>query len=267
MREIYRNYKPEIEHSPRWFFVGRTAAQAAIWASMRLEVVDGRSSPKPEPEPTVLAPTHRSNIDPFTTGIAAHRLGYGRIAYLAKESIPKPMGSRLAPDAAMGRRAIAATVDFVPNQVIQRIAGHPTKRGGEADKADVNNWGVHELEDMGISVVLFPEGTRKKTDLAVNGQLADGAAFIAIHADSSVTPIGNAGTDDIHLRRRRDNIVVNRFEDPIVASDYISAGDHDDPAIVRRAAKDMTADLASVLQESYAEAADLVDYLASGRKR
>ena len=265
MSEIDRDYRPKIEHSHRWFFVGRSAAQVAIWDTMKLEIDDRRHSPVAHPLPTVVAPTHRSNIDPFTTGVAAHRLGYGRIAYLAKEEIPHPLGSKLAPDASLARRALAQTVDFIPSQVIQRIAGHPTTRGGNADLEDINNWGVHELEDMGVSVVLFPEGKRKKAQLETNGPLADGAAFIAIHADSSITPVGNAGTADIKFQRRRDNIVVNRFEDPLVASDYIAPNDRNDPDTVKRAAKDMTADLADILQESYAEAADMVDYLASGR--
>ncbi len=264
MTEIDPTYHPKIEQSPRWFFVGRVAATGLVKATMRLETDDRRTGSRVTPA-TVIAPNHQSNIDPFTSAVASYENGFGQIAFLAKEQITNPAGSRVPEGDELWKKLVAQAarvVDFAPSQALQRIAAHPTKRGGNADKDDINNWAVHEMTRMGVSVESFPEGTRNKRgdDLL---PLKTGTAHMSIYSGRPITPVGNAGTRDIRLGHRRENVVVNVFTDPMHPDDYISRADIGDAEIVKRAAGDMTADLQMLLQEAYEEALDHRAFLLS----
>jgi 1-acyl-sn-glycerol-3-phosphate acyltransferase len=79
--------------------------------------------------------------------------------------------------------------------------------------------GARVIQETGISILLFPEGTRTHGELA---PFKDGAAYIAIKAGVPIVPIGLVGTRDILPRDSltlRGGTVKMRIGDPIPTLD------------------------------------------------
>jgi 1-acyl-sn-glycerol-3-phosphate acyltransferase len=67
-------------------------------------------------------------------------------------------------------------------------------RGNARDSLRSMSEGAKAIQEKGISVLLFPEGTRTQGEM---GSFKDGAAYIAIKAGVPIVPIGVMGTRHI----------------------------------------------------------------------
>ena len=117
----------------------------------------------------ILAPNHKSFLDPFFIGLAVHR----RLRYMAKIE--------------MFRRPFAG--------VLVRLGAFPVRRG-EADADAFETARV--LLERGETVVVFPEGTRVDQPDAL-GAPHHGAARLALATGAPIVPTAVAGTANLWL--------------------------------------------------------------------
>ena len=134
-----------------------------IW--FRFSVV-GKENLPPE-EPYILAPVHRSYLDPPVGGMVTAR----RQRFLGKESL--------------WRNRIAG-------RFLTIVGGFPVERG-TADRAALR--GCQEVLERGEPMVMFPEGTRQHGPIVRADLMHAGPAFVAARAGVPLVPMGIAGTD------------------------------------------------------------------------
>jgi 1-acyl-sn-glycerol-3-phosphate acyltransferase len=117
----------------------------------------------------IIAPNHKSLLDPFFVGMATRR----HVRYMAKTELFKgPLG-----------------------WLLLRLGAFPVRRG-EAD-ADALQTAVLILEGGGL-VVVFPEGTRIEDPHAL-GSPHHGAARLALQTGAPIIPAAIAGTHKLWL--------------------------------------------------------------------
>ncbi len=131
----------------------------------RMKVYGRENLPKP---PFILAPNHISNYDPPVVGIALKKY---EIYFLAKEEL------------------------FLPNKafayLITKLNAIRLRRGGI--DIDAMRTAVGKIK-KGYPVVIFPEGTRNKTDkLLLPGKA--GVAFLMMKANVPIVPTLIVGTN------------------------------------------------------------------------
>ena len=141
------------------------APMLRLWFRMHVE---GREH-LPAEGGVIIAPNHKSFLDPFFIGLATRR----RLRYMAKIE--------------MFRRPWAA--------LLLRLGAFPVRRG-EAD-ADALETARQLLED-GQAVVVFPEGTRVDEPDAL-GAPHHGAARLAVKTGAPIVPTAVAGTANLWL--------------------------------------------------------------------
>ncbi len=138
---------------------------AFLYHICRMKVYGRENLPKP---PFILAPNHISNYDPPVVGIALKKY---EIYFLAKEEL------------------------FLPNRafayVIEKVNAIRLKRGGI--DLDAMRIAIEKLK-KGYPLVVFPEGTRNKTDkLLLPGKA--GVAFLMMKANVPIVPTLIIGTN------------------------------------------------------------------------
>lgn len=141
----------------------RRAVRMSLFPYLRV-TCEGREILNTE-GPTILAPAHRSHLDSVIVAALSDR----RIRAIAKES--------LFTNPVLGR--VCATMGAIP------------VRRGEADLAAMK--AAKKLLDRGISMIVFPEGSRNHGDTI--GEIFDGAAWLAARTGAQVIPIGLTGTE------------------------------------------------------------------------
>ncbi|WP_298038701.1 lysophospholipid acyltransferase family protein [uncultured Microbacterium sp.] len=160
--------------------------------------VEGREK-VPTDGPVIFASNHLSFIDSIAIPVAAPR----PVHFLAKSTYFEGTGFR----GAMMRR------------FFQSIGAIPVRRG--AGQAALNALDQQRmLLDEGLSVALYPEGTRSSDGRLYKGRT--GVAFLALQSGAPVVPVGLIDTDKVMPRgakmpSMRPRITV-RFGDPIDVS-------------------------------------------------
>jgi len=174
----------------------------------------------PRSGPFVLAPVHRSFIDfGIVSGVTRRRMGY-----MGKESL---WDSTLL------------------GKFISALGAYPVNRGAP-DREALRR--TLALLERGEPLVLFPEGTRRTGP--VIDHLAEGAAYVASRATVPIVPVGVGGSE-------RALPKGTRFPRPVKI--HVIVGAPLTPAPVaegarhpsRRAVKDLTLQLQSVLQDLF----------------
>lgn len=152
-----------------------------FWPYLRIEV-RGNVENLNAAGPLIVAPTHRSNLDPPVVAGKSKR----RMRALAKHSLYKfkPLGRLFA-----------------------MAGGIPVERGA----ADREALRVAEmLLSAGEAMIVFPEGTRQ-SGRAI-GEVFGGVAYLAAKSSARVLPIAIAGTEEANPKGskliRRDHVVV-----------------------------------------------------------
>ena len=113
----------------------------------------------------IVAPTHRSNIDPIPLISMTHR----RMSFLGKDSLWKH----------------PVTAKF-----FDLMGGYPVSRG-TADREALRR--SIEVVSRGEGMVVFPEGARQSGPLVQ--ELFDGCAYIAARGNVPILPIGIGGSE------------------------------------------------------------------------
>jgi 1-acyl-sn-glycerol-3-phosphate acyltransferase len=117
----------------------------------------------------ILAPNHKSFLDPFFIGLVAHR----PLRYMAKVEMFRGPLARL----------------------LVRLGGFPVRRG-EADAEAVET--ARAILGQGGLVVVFPEGTRVDEPDAL-GSPHHGAGRLALEAGAAIVPVAISGTAHLWL--------------------------------------------------------------------
>ena len=145
--------------------------------------VSGREN-IPSDGPFILAPVHRSNMDiPIASAVTRRRM-----RFMGKDSLwrHKLFGS-----------------------MFSALGAFPVTRGS-ADLEALRR--CISVIDAGEPLVLFPEGTRQRSDIMQ--PLFDGAAYVALKTQVPIIPVGIGGSEDImpsgsaKIRRRRCAAVI-----------------------------------------------------------
>ena len=113
----------------------------------------------------VVAPTHRSNIDPFPLVGMTKR----RMSFLGKDSLWKTK---------------------VSAWFFSTMGGYPVKRG-IADREALKH--CIEVVTRGEGLLMFPEGTRQTGPVVQ--ELFDGTAYVAAKANVPILPLGIGGSE------------------------------------------------------------------------
>jgi 1-acyl-sn-glycerol-3-phosphate acyltransferase len=181
----------------------------------------------PENGPVVIAPVHRSNVDPVFTLFIAKR----KIFFMAKDSLFK--------------------IDFLAN-LFRHLGAFPVARG----TADRDSMAAAEtVLRSGKALVLFPEGTRRSGNAVTD--LHDGAMFVAARTQAVVVPVGIGGAERImpkgakYLRPTKVVVVIGDPIEPPSASDG--------GRIPRSLISAKTEELRMALQETYRESLAALD--------
>jgi len=160
--------------------------------------VEGRDK-VPADGPVIFASNHLSFIDSIAIPVAAPR----PVHFLAKSTYFEGTGFR----GAMMRK------------FFQSIGAIPVRRG--AGQAALNALDQQRrLLDEGLSVALYPEGTRSSDGRLYKGRT--GVAFLALQTGAPVVPVGLIDTDtvmpkDAKMPSMKKRVTV-RFGDPIDVS-------------------------------------------------
>jgi len=174
----------------------------------------------PKDGPFVLAPMHRSFIDfGLVSGVTRRRMGY-----MGKESLwrSKLLGG-----------------------FITMLGAYPVNRGAPDREALRRTLAILE---KGEPLVLFPEGTRRAGPLIEH--LHEGAAFVASRAGVPVVPVGIGGSERALPKGKRLPRPVKihvLIGPPLVPAPIAEGARH--PS--RRAVKELTVQLQSVLQDLF----------------
>lgn len=153
--------------SPRLYALVRVLATVALGLWFRLRVIGAEHVPAAGP--AVLAPNHKSLLDPLFLGLAIRR----HVRFMAKVELFRGPARPL----------------------LVRLGAFPVRRG-EADTEAVDTARAI-LRDGGL-LVLFPEGTRVEARDALAAP-HHGAARLAAEADAPIVPTAIAGTAHLWL--------------------------------------------------------------------
>lgn len=177
----------------------------------------------PKDRPVVISPVHRSNIDTILMAFVSRR----HMRYMAKDSLFRRRWSAL---------------------LISALGGFPVHRDG-ADRDALRT--CEAALRRGESVVVFPEGTRKRGPVVTN--LYEGAAFVALRCGVPIVPVGIGGSEGAmprgakFLRPVKIHIIVGEPIEPPPRSGVGSRGS-------RRQVHELTTQLQTELQRLYDEA-------------
>ncbi|CAH0138609.1 MULTISPECIES: lysophospholipid acyltransferase family protein [unclassified Microbacterium] len=160
--------------------------------------VEGRDK-VPVDGPVIFASNHLSFIDSIAIPVAAPR----PVHFLAKSSYFEGHGFTGA----------------VKRNFFQSIGAIPVRRGAGQAALDALDQ-QRRLLDEGLTVALYPEGTRSTDGRLYKGRT--GVAFLALQTGAPVVPVGLIGTDKVMpkgatIPSMKERITV-RFGDPIDVS-------------------------------------------------
>ena len=205
----------------------RRADPGALYAAVRVVVVPflrlwfrlhvSGAENVPASGGVIIAPNHKSLLDPFFVGAAAHR----RVRYMAKIEIFKgPFGPLLV-----------------------RLGAFPVRRG-EADAEALTT--AKEILRRGGAVVVFPEGTRVDQADAL-GAPHHGAARLALETGAPIVPAAVVGTAGLWfgpiLKPRRVRVAFLAPVTGVVAGEDVRRiiDDHVWPAVRREYGRQLAA--------------------------
>lgn len=140
---------------------------------IRFKITVNGSENIPKDGSVIIASSHKSELDPPLIGVTIKR----ELAFFAKEELFK-----------------IPVLGFI----IKNLNAFPVSRG-KSDRAALKK-SVEVLED-GNMLVIFPEGTRSKTDEL--GEFQEGASFIAMKANAVIVPTAITGQYN-----RKDGVTV-----------------------------------------------------------
>jgi 1-acyl-sn-glycerol-3-phosphate acyltransferase len=211
-------------HPPRWFEKGTYTALSGLFHGLaklyfRLEVRGREHLP---PQPYVVAPVHRSNLD-FILVSCIHST---RMRYMGKASIWKYP--------TLGR-------------FFSMLGAFPVHRG-TADRESLRT--CMRIIENGESLVMFPEGTRREGPKVA--ELFDGPAFVAARTGVPMVPIGIGGSAQampLGAKFVRPHKIVLVIGEPVTPPVGDGTG-----RVKRRVVREMTEQLAIDLQAVYDEA-------------
>lgn len=141
--------------------------------NIRFKITVNGADNIPNEGPVIIASSHKSELDPPLIGVTINR----ELAFFAKEELFK-----------------IPVLGFI----IKKLNAFPVSRG-KSDRAALKK-SVEILED-GNTLVIFPEGTRSKTDEL--GEFQEGASFIAMKANAIIVPTAITGQYN-----RKDGVTV-----------------------------------------------------------
>ena len=160
--------------------------------------VEGREK-VPSDGPVIFASNHLSFIDSIAIPVAAPR----PVHFLAKSSY-------------FEGRGLAGTTK---KWFFQAIGAIPVRRGAGQAALDALDQ-QRLLLDQGLTVALYPEGTRSTDGRLYKGRT--GVAFLALQTGAPVVPVGLIGTDKVMPKGAKmpsvKQRVTVRFGDPIDVS-------------------------------------------------
>lgn len=153
-------------------------------------------------EPAVIAPNHRSNGDVLLNGIMFDKHTDREIFFAGKEKLwQSPTLAKL----------------------YEAIGGFPVNRhgGGAEHFMKVGSY----LLEHGSHVVVYPEGTRKKSEI-IETKL--GAAMLSTMVEKPIIPVGQYGTEDLYNPRKRFpvSVIIGEpiYPDDEIRQDQLSKG-------------------------------------------
>lgn len=131
--------------------------------NIRFKITVNGADNIPNEGPVIIASSHKSELDPPLIGVTIKR----ELSFFAKEELFK-----------------IPVLGFI----ISRLNAFPVSRGN-SDRAALKK-SVEVLEE-GNMLVIFPEGTRSKTDEL--GEFQEGASFIAMKSNAVIVPTAITG--------------------------------------------------------------------------
>jgi 1-acyl-sn-glycerol-3-phosphate acyltransferase len=192
--------------------LGHWLVGAGLWLLGRWEVHGHERVPREGP--VILAPNHRSYLDPPALGTAMER----PIWFMAKSELFE---------------------SFPLGPIIWRTRAFPVRRG-TPDRRALRN--CLRLLEAGEIVTVFPEGERSKTGTLQEPEL--GIAMIALRSRAPVVPVGLTGTDKVlprHSVLPHFGKVIVRFGEPMTFPEYYDrkASKEDLQAIAERVMREI----------------------------
>ena len=142
----------------------------------------------PKEGPVIIASMHKSELDPPLVAVTIRR----ELAFFAKEELFK-----------------IPILGFV----ISKLNAFPVSRG-KSDRAALKK-SVEVLEE-GNMLLIFPEGTRSKTDEL--GDFQEGASFIAMKSKAQIVPTAITGKYN-----RKEGVTIT-YGKPIDVTSVIESG-------------------------------------------
>jgi 1-acyl-sn-glycerol-3-phosphate acyltransferase len=133
-----------------------------------------------DPAPLIIISNHLSWVDPLFLALSIHR----RIAFMAKEELFRSPFWR---------------------PLLHGLGSFPVRRG-QIDRKALRK--ASELLSQGLVLGIFPEGRRNPDAQLQPAHL--GTAFIALHTDAFILPVGITGTEKIKERVKSVNALLRR---------------------------------------------------------
>jgi len=165
---------PDSETTPRQagmtYKVGRFVISLLAKAIYRPKI-EGREN-VPTSGPVIFASNHLSFIDSLAIPIAAPRPAH----FLAKSAYFEGTGFK----------------GWISRNFFESIGAIPVRRGAGQAALDALDQ-QRQLLDDGLTVALYPEGTRSTDGRLYKGRT--GVAFLALQSGAPVVPVGLIGTD------------------------------------------------------------------------
>jgi 1-acyl-sn-glycerol-3-phosphate acyltransferase len=195
--------------------ISLTPLKAILWVRVR-----GRGN-VPRSGPFVVAPSHRSLMDIFFTGIITRR----RIRFMAKQELFE---------------------NPVLGWLFTALGGFPVERG-TADRAALR--AAQQVLEDGEPLAVFPEGTRRHGRDVVD--LFDGAVYLASRAGVPIVPVGIGGSEQILASGR---LLPRPHKVAIVVGTPIQPPERDNGRVRRQEITNVTEKLRVELQSCFDEA-------------
>lgn len=154
---------------------------AKTWFRLKAMGVDN----VPDEGPVIVAPNHKSIVDPFFIGLATRR----RLHFMAKAELFQSRGAR----------------------ILSRLGAYPVRRGtGDPEALETSR--IHLQK--GRVIVLFPEGTRHRDPDGLRTPRR-GAGRLAIETGAPIVPCAITGTEKFPRPAR----VQVSFAQPVEAAE------------------------------------------------
>jgi 1-acyl-sn-glycerol-3-phosphate acyltransferase len=216
-----------------WYGFARGLVEVVCRLVWRVEI-RGRHK-LPQDGPYVIAPVHRSNIDTLLAGCLTRR----RIRFMGKDSLWRYRWSAA---------------------LFSSLGGFPVHRG-TPDREALRR--CEEAVRGGEPVVLFPEGTRQSGPTL--HPMFEGAAFVAARTGVPIVPVGIGGSE---WAMPKGSKLIHPVKVVMVVGDPIRPPRREEGSrLPRRAASEMTVELAASLQGLFDEALAAAGRAASGSAR